>query len=438
MSRRAFYADLYTEHFEELAAMYDCRRASLNNWGSTHEDLAEMESRMEAHLDGLMLGGKPAMEVVRDQASPADASSYYGLLALACRTDRIDLIEAALSEMGAACADPDTNEEDAAAVRCAAADALCHHLPVRRAGLLVAAVQRADPHVVPVAAATLGLGRHACGEELARAIAGPCADLVPVLRALGRLECVDPRALCDHIADNRPAVAREAALGALRRGQVDGLYALHRAWPAAWAAIPLAMCSGPTFCRRVSDMASDGPPEAMLALGLLGDPAGLDVLLAALRDEHMASAAALGLFLITGGGRVEDPVDRTNRPGDDDDGSEDWLSSAAAGISVDPTEWSRWMQTHRTRLPIGVRHRLGVPSSPSHDFEILAASAFPLQLRRYLADEWVIRYGVRCDFEADMLVGQQVTALARTRATMHKAQLRAEPGGWYFHGQRVH
>lgn len=440
MSRRAFHTGLYEEHCEELAAMYDARRAHLDDWESTPEEFADLESRMEAHLDGLVLGGALALATTRAQATPDDAASLHVLLTLACRLDRADLVESALDELAAACGDPDTDDEDAAAVRTAAADALCHHLPAHRTALLIAALERGDPHVVPVAAACAGFGRHPCGEAIARASAGACADLVPLLRALGRLPGAGPASLLTHIDDPRHEIAVEAALAALRGGQEAAMPAVQRAWPAAWTAVPLALSAGPAMCPRLCEAAATGrTSEALVALGLLGDPAGVDALLAALDDPQRAHAAALGLYLLTGAGREETmvaPEEAERDDDDDDDAAASWLGSPAAGITVDREAWSRWMRSHRAQFRPGVRHRLGAPASPQRDLEVLATFVGPLRLRRCLADEWVIRHGVRSDLEPDMLVERRVTALARVQALLVDAA-RLAPGGWYFHGRVV-
>lgn len=423
--------------------MYDARRARLDDWESTPEEFAGLESRMEAHLDGLVLGGALALATARAQATPGDAASYYVLLTLACRLDRADLVESALHELAEVCSDPDIDDEDAAAVRTAATDALCHHLPSHRTGLLVAALERGDPHVVPVAAACAGFGRHTCGGAIARAFAGGYVDLVPLLRALGRLPDAGSTPLHDHLGDPRHEIAVEAALAALRGGQVAAIQALQRAWPAAWTLIPLALSAGPAACPRLCEAAvTGGSREALVALGLLGDPAGVDTLLAALEDPQRAHAAALGLFLLTGAGREETAVVPVGSPGDadrddDDDDAESWLGSAAAGISVDGEAWSRWMSSLRAQLRAGVRHRLGAPASPQRDLEALATFVGPLRLRRCLADEWVIRHGVGSDFEPDMPIARRAAALARARASLGDVAVRFAAGGWYFHGRVV-
>ncbi len=64
-SMQSFRSKLYLEHLEEASFLFDqrinLRRISLHPW----EDLAELEERLEAHIDALVVGGALATEVCR-------------------------------------------------------------------------------------------------------------------------------------------------------------------------------------------------------------------------------------------------------------------------------------------------------------------------------------------------------------------------------------
>src|SRR5690606_37147201 len=97
--------------------------------------------------------------------------------------------------------------------------------------------------------------------------------------------------------------------------------------------------------------------------------------------------------------------------------------------------WARWLAERSPRLQVGRRHRPGTRAWPNGDLRLLSWR-LPLWLRRCIADEVAIRYGVlRWGYEPDGLVDEQRKAIARVR-TEHERELRdAGPGSWFFDGR---
>ena len=56
-SPRAFLIELYEEYLEEASFLYQQRQEYLASAELGWLDIAEIESRLEAHLDGLVIGG---------------------------------------------------------------------------------------------------------------------------------------------------------------------------------------------------------------------------------------------------------------------------------------------------------------------------------------------------------------------------------------------
>jgi hypothetical protein len=63
------------------------------------------------------------------------------------------------------------------------------------------------------------------------------------------------------------------------------------------------------------------------------------------------------------------------------------------------------------------------------------STSLPLWLRRCLADEFVIRYGVHWSYEPDLPVAWQQEIVERVRTRLDDARLRFVDGDWYFQGR---
>ncbi|MCX4241406.1 hypothetical protein [Paraliomyxa miuraensis] len=96
MSRR-FLRSLHEEHLEEIGSLYERRIGLLDDVEIDHDDLVDLESRLEAHLDALVVGAEPALELCAERALEADPGELFGALCVFLRQGRQDLFEAALA-----------------------------------------------------------------------------------------------------------------------------------------------------------------------------------------------------------------------------------------------------------------------------------------------------------------------------------------------------
>lgn len=468
MSLEAFRTDLYLEHFEEVAGLYDSRIENLDDLESSLLDVVELESRMEAHLDALELGGALALNVARESVAPDDPATLYAWVALACHSRRFDLVQEAFERLEAFCSDEQTEEPDAAAARKAVSDALVHAIPQSFEAPLVSALKSAPPHVSVVVATVVGVRRLRGSAEVAQAAQRPNADAASMMRALSRVGG-DQTLLRQPIRGDRSEAALQAALGALRTGDSAALSALRVASQShGWPYIPLALCNGAGLSRHLRAVVESGrgDEDVLLALGLVGDPSGIEVLRARLEDEAQAEAAAWSLFLLTGFGFVvpEPPVvEGSERPDEvevpvteeeyaaaranpEPDPEEDEEQAALDDepeppsgpyIERDPSIWGAWLDAHHATWSPGQRHRLGVVASALTDLEVITDPRVPLRLRTLLADEFVIRYGIDEGYEVDQTARRQIRAVQAARARVQSDALRFKPGAWYFQGQLI-
>ncbi|MCX4239621.1 hypothetical protein [Paraliomyxa miuraensis] len=420
----------YREHLRMVGGLYDLRQQWLCGWEATLDELAEVEARVDEHLRMLERGGSAALGVALIDAAPADPWTFYAWVALACRLHQFSIVRVALLEVEVWC-EESTDERATASLRQAVTDALVHHLAGGATALVAEALRDAGPHVASVLATCVGArGWAAAADELRDAAGRECADRPAVLRALGQLPGTVPGAVLAAVRCGEPVVARAAAVAALRSGDASVLDRLAHRKRAPWAALPVAMGGGPAMGAWLMEAArGEEPAQALVGLGVFGDPRGLEVLVEQLRTGTHAEAAALGLFLLTGA-RLETEDDMENEAVDD----RAWTALAGSGISIEPVLWERWLAEHGQRLRPGQRHRLGRLAGPHTDLDVLSM-ALPLRLRRYLADEFVIRYGVQWSYEPDLPVVQQREIIEQVRSRLDDPRMRFVDGEWYFYGR---
>jgi uncharacterized protein (TIGR02270 family) len=93
--------DILEEHFEELEFLWQQRQEALRSPEYTLPEVAELEERIEAHVDGLVLAGAAAIPILEAGLGEDDplivASAAYVLLRLD-RDDAFDMVIAALLE----------------------------------------------------------------------------------------------------------------------------------------------------------------------------------------------------------------------------------------------------------------------------------------------------------------------------------------------------
>src|ERR1700686_2316612 len=91
-STRTFLIELYEEYLEEASFLYAQRRALYNNPEITWKKIGEFEERLEAHIDGLGVGDKLAIEGCTRHAAEGDFGELYAAASVFCRQDRRDLM----------------------------------------------------------------------------------------------------------------------------------------------------------------------------------------------------------------------------------------------------------------------------------------------------------------------------------------------------------
>ena len=83
MSARDFSIGLYREHLDEVSFLYTQRRAYVNDPEIKWTALRQWEERIEAHIDGLVLGDSLAIEIC--QRAAGQPGDLYAALSVFCR-----------------------------------------------------------------------------------------------------------------------------------------------------------------------------------------------------------------------------------------------------------------------------------------------------------------------------------------------------------------
>lgn len=405
----AFLTDLHREHLEEISFLHEHRARALA--GDTGVDLgrvAELEARMEAHLDALALGGPLASACCERRAVAGDFGELHGALRIFCRAQ--SWAHASRAILAA--------DLDAPPVARAVIEALGHEAPRAWAAALGSWLAGDDPRLRSLAAPVVGMRRlGACAGAVIDA-AHRTESPRPLLWAAGRLADLRAAGVLERsLHDSDPATSTDAALAMLRLRLPDAPRRIaERLRAAPWLSPALALAGGRDVLRVLREAAGRSEPSTMLALGLLGDSAAIDALLSGVAHETTAESAAVALFLITGAPLL-DPADPRR-------------------LSIDASAWRAWWDAQRSAFAPGLRYRLGQPASARAHAQTLTSSFVPMPVRRLVVDELVIRHGFPAMLEHDSFVRHQIAALRGLESHMHASGAVGD-GRWYYAGRLV-
>jgi len=371
LGRPPVLRDIVEEHFEELDFLWEVRESVIFAPDWNLEELAELEERAEAHLDGLRLAELHAVDVARphlagEHRSGATAATFVfmesgdpelagGVLAALANADapardgiriglrhsRIDAIETQLFELAAS---------GPSCVRAEAADVLAFHR--RRVPDISALLTDNDTRLLAFGA----LGR-----------VGRGLDERTFLAAL----------------DSEAGEVRCAVLEAAARSRMPGLdelcrlAALRADHPDLEALAFLGVLAQPQDLKLLISAAerADTAAAAARALGAFGRLEAIPVLLRMMESAKCADAAGAAFTRITGAQDVETPVEQTAGVAGDID-----AEFADESPRIDATRAAAWWRSHESRFQRGARWQAGrnVDGNP------LDLDDLPLAVRRDL------------------------------------------------------
>ncbi|MDY0108314.1 MAG: hypothetical protein RBT60_00060 [Candidatus Krumholzibacteria bacterium] len=354
------------QHFVELDILWERREACLGDPVMTARDLADIEQRAHRHLEGLLLGQAHALDLARpalqgEERGAATAAAFV-MLDLGPTELRAELIAAlaaaapeaahgiriALRHRDVADLEPGLRELAATAsplVRACACDVLAfhRHAPVASVRELLDAE---DEEIRALAVGCLGRwGGPWSADDLRAQLAIPSAvrSHRAALETSARLALPGLLEICREAAyrETEPSLEALRFLGVIGdAGEIPGLQQVVA--EAATADQP----DSPALARGVA---------ALAALGGLGSPHGVPILLAAFERPLLMHAAAAAFLRITGAEDVKgEPVPPPAEL--DAEAAEFWDEH----VEVDPELARRWWQEHGGRFVPTARWQAGV------------------------------------------------------------------------------
>ncbi len=354
------------QHAENAAILWLQRDRAVGQPHYGLADLARLDDRLEAHLDGLRIGGDAAWAICEEELRWGGPGEVFAAAVLALERGE----SRAAGKVLAACRAWDLARALVSAIgwlpagRVAAViDRLLAEAPplLRRVGIAASAAHRRDP-----------------GRALLNALEDPDLSVRScALRAAGRLGGADfvPR-LERHLASDDPGCRFSAAWSvALLTGREESVRTLkvfvERCAPQAEAALAVVL-------RRIdvgdglawlADLAADPRTARFAAVGagVLGLPDSVPWLIDTMRVAELARVAGEAFCAVTGADLVAQDLEG-ERPrgfvaGPSDDPQDE-------NVALDPDEnvpWpdgektAQWWRRNRERFPSGVRHLLGKP-----------------------------------------------------------------------------
>jgi len=431
LAKDGFRQELYQEHLEEASFLYEQRRNLLAGDEVEWLRVGDFEERLQAHLDGLVVGGKVALQIAEKRTMEGEPGELHAAVRLFCRQDcrqtvlklleSVDLsVPAKLEAISAALQDELPNAWHEEFLTCFRAN------PGKLA-----------PAVMPAFVSR----RMVTPPEVADALQAMDGDLLlGMLRILGR---TGDTGVCGLLApytrSEEPGIREQATIALLRLGDDETRRWLIGLDPReAWAAVPLALCGGPSALEwLVRSRAKGGAKEDFCrGIGLLGDARGVEALLAELNDTAAGAAAAKALDDLTGavsdwsGAAFESAAAKART------GSK-LGSRSKQKDALDPATWTRWWQEHRGDYLPGLRYHGGRPASPWVALNDLGSPRATCRDRAIRYDELAIRYGLALPAESEAPVDRQLRALQEELLRTKAASGRFREGVWYFAGREV-
>lgn len=406
--RAYFDWQLREEHREEIAALYYQRRALARDPSVSWRRARHVEQRMLDHLDAAAIGGAESMTLIAHGIrSDDEGTAFAGALMIAVlpHEGNLALIDAALAEpcmatlagIGAALREAPEHPALAAsigrwlrhanpAVQAMAAALAGSRRSGDRAGIVALLASAEQATAAAAAGATWRLGiieaRH--GLQVLLQSAEP-AVRTAALNALLCLAPAETAAYCRARSTDRDA--HDAAMGVClaRAGRLEDAALLMRA----------AVAPGAT-------------PLEVEALGILGAPHALPLLLELLKatDEAIKVAAGAALELISGVRLRERVVVPDDLAGGDESGIE------VERVATSPALWADWWHRTGRRISPGIRWRRGAPFDPGLCLAELGDHTATRTDRERAHAELASLWGSSIAFEVDWFVARQERALA--------------------------
>jgi len=368
--------ELVNQHFEEASFLWSQRDLAVTSPVYTLPDLAHLDERVEAHIDGLRVAGDYGLSLCEAGIEEDEPGTFFVATIITFESGDKGLINQ-LMELGGS-----------SQTTFRAMVSGLGWMNTRRFNTSIQGMVNAKT----VAWRRLGIA--ACGVRRVnpRAFLDQAIDSTDLLlkasalKAAGELKRVDllPR-VQSHLEHEDDACRFEATRSAILLGDRSALNALSTfvlsfsAFTLPAMQLALRICDGATARSWLKAQSRDPEQrhQMLLGTGMTGDPAFIPMLIKQMSRPELARAAADAFSMITGARLAEDrleghwPEDFEAIPNDD---------PADENVEMDADEdlpWpdaelvEHWWNQHKGAFTPGHRYLAGKPISPAHCEHVL-------------------------------------------------------------------
>jgi uncharacterized protein (TIGR02270 family) len=368
--------DIVSQHAEEAAFLWLLRDNAVRSPHYKLKDLADLEERVEAHLDGLRVAGEEAWRFCEEGLKQGESGEVFAAGYIALDGVQKDWLASVLEVVVTV---PETARGLLSALGWVDREKL--------QGQVVAWLRDEQPLLRRIGFGACGVQRVDCGNHLAGALEDDEAGVrTRALRCVGEIRRCDLlHAVLEHLDDKDEVCRFQAAWSATLLGESRGLRALcrfaespgpHREAAAQLALRAMDTASAMQWVRELNRQ----PGSASLvvaATGIIGDPVSIPWLIERMKQPELARVAGEAFSLITGVDLAYDDLEGdwpegfeagpTENPEDEDvavDVDED-LPWPEAGLIA------QWWSHAQSRFPKGQRFLCGQPISPETCLDVL-------------------------------------------------------------------
>ena len=376
--RQVIIEDIVAQHAEEAAFLWLLRAAAVRAPHYDLQDLADLEERVEAHLDGLRVAGEAGWPFCADGLQQEECGEVFTAAFIALDADRDDWLAPVLDTVAAS---PGTLDGLVSALgwvqrerlKGRVVDWLKSDDPLRhRLGLAACTVQRVD--CGGYLASSLQDADAAVRAAALRNVAGMRRrDLLPWVVAALDDEDADCRLQAAHavtLLGESLGLARlsDVAGGPPGHAQAAALQLLLRALPHGDAVDWVRSAHAQGLAAR----------HVVQATGIIGDPVSVPWLIEQMATPELARVAAEAFSLITGIDPANDDLESARPEGFEAGPSEDAQDD---DVALDPDEdlaWpapdrlAQWWVDHRAAYAPGTRYLCGRPIDADGCHAVLA------------------------------------------------------------------
>jgi uncharacterized protein (TIGR02270 family) len=363
------------QHAEEVPFLWLTRANAIRAPHYSLADLAKLDGRVEAHLDGLRIAGAAGWELALEQLAHPEAGEFFAATVLAAESRERAKLEYVFERV--ATGEPARGTASALGwVEWELAEPVVRWL-----------LDATDPVRRRIGIAACAIARRFPGEYIARATADPDAALrARALRAAGEL---GRRELVPHLrprfTDEDAACRAAAAWSATLLGDGEGLAPLRAAAEASDGEsgrarrLLLRALDPPSAHAVLKDWAHEPALQRRVVEGCghIGDPAYVPWLIERMAEPVLARLAGEAFSMIVGADLAAEDLDQPPPPGHETGPTDD---PADEDVSLDPEDGLPWPDTNRiapwwrerqARFPAGTRFFVGHRIEPETLLSVL-------------------------------------------------------------------